>query len=399
MACTWERAYDPRPLPSKGSAMVPPFLADIAVAALLGGSAVGFFLFCIRPQLAARGARTAAYAVTAGASGLALAFVVVDALIQLPTVLLAVPILLLVAAWISPDELVGLTGGPQPVPPEVDAVFTQAIQAWECIEVGDVDGAAAAIDGLERLRTPATDHYVELWRQFMTEERARRSGHRVSSRSTRSEIQAEASRLRASEDPLSPGRAWAVVGLAAIIGAAPAVYTARACIGVELLLPTQATEFTDAAPPFLDDPEPGARLVTDVVLDLEDEASSRHDPDAHQQLVDAGFVIAYHRVWQTSIGDQIEASESSFEDAAGALYFHQQVNRYACGFSNEAFAGPGDAVGLQVRYGSGPHPIVEQVSWVLGARRYVVSVGTAAAPADHERVRNLAQRVVKEQRP
>lgn len=119
-------------------------------------------------------------------------------------------------------------------------------------------------------------------------------------------------------------------------------------------------------------PEAGATLISDQVMDLEAAAESRHDPDTREQLVEAGFLTATSRDWLAADGRHIGADIFVFRDEVGALRFHRTVNRYACQFSNEAFEGPLHGIGLEVRWSRGD-PILEQISWVNGDRRYIVS--------------------------
>lgn len=379
---------------------MPPFIADIAFSALWAASAVGFYLFCIRPQLARRRARPAAFLVPGMAAAAVLVLLVAQAFLAVPPILFVAPTVILVALWMSPDELIGLMGGPRPLAPSIDAAFAQSSQAWARLQVGDVDGASEAVEELERIRTTGTDRYVGLWSRFMAEERARRSGTRASSESTLLAIREEASRLRTLDVRLGPRQSWAAVGLAMVVGMSPALFAARACIGVELLLPAGAIEASGDLPLLANAhvplPEPGAELVLERPLTLEAAAESRHDPATYDQLVDAGYLAGWVRIWRMPNGDQIESGVFEFSDRAGALQYHEQVNRHACQFSNEAFAGPDSGIGLQVRYGSGPHPIVEQVSWVIGPRRHVVSVGTTEAPPDHARILQLAEQAIED---
>ncbi len=318
--------------------------------------------------------------------------------VPIPLLAVVVPWTLVLISAIWPQLVVRLTGGARPLDSDVEAAISSAREVWSRYEQGDLDGAAGSVDRLETVRTTTTSRYIDLWQRFASQ--APGSGEEAgrSREETLQQIRLETFVI-AARGPTPQRSRWAAVMLAAVIGASPTLIEARACIGVELLLPSTSTEFTTEVPSFLHDPEPGARLVSDLVLTLEQEAATRFDPDSYQQLVDAGFVLASHRVWLTPQGEQIEASEAIFEHADGALRFHQQVNRYACQFSNEAFAGPDGSVGLQVRHSTGPHPIVEQVSWVFGARRYVVSVGTVEAPPDHERVIHLAEEAMDVSRP
>jgi hypothetical protein len=280
--------------------------------------------------------------------------------------------------------------------PEVEAAISGAREAWAKYELGDMDGAAERIAQLDAIRTPVTSRYVDLWHQFIAEERAQAGAGNQSNEQTLEEIRRETVGISASGPNLGTRRAWVALVLVGVIGASPTLIEARACIGVEFLLPAKATEVAGNVPPLRDAllyfSDSGAPLVGDEGMTLEQYSSTRADPETHQQLVDDGFLVGWSRTWRTVDGDQIETGVSQFKDAEGALRYHRHVNQYACQFSNEAFVGPGGGIGLQMRYASGPHPIVEQVSWVLGARRYVISVGTAGAPPNHDRLLDLAQR-------
>lgn len=188
----------------------------------------------------------------------------------------------------------------------------------------------------------------------------------------------------------------AFLGLA-IPSGVQSVVLARACIDVEGLLPTVPAGVVDRVPPItealLPAPEPGSVLLVSQAVDLEAAAASRHDPDARRHLVDAGFRRGVVREWEASDGRRIHADVFEFGDAAGALRFQAVTNRYACGFANEAFGTLRQGIGLQVRWSTGD-PIEEQVSWVSGNRRYVVSVSHRAPPTDHSRILEIAERAI-----
>ena len=77
------------------------------------------------------------------------------------------------------------------------------------------------------------------------------------------------------------------------------------------------------------------------------------------------------------------------------MQFQRQMTLYACRFSEQAFETMYPAsVGLQVRYSTGD-PIVEQIAWVDGARRLVVSQSFTQRPADHAAVVELARRALQ----
>ena len=177
--------------------------------------------------------------------------------------------------------------------------------------------------------------------------------------------------------------------LAVLVPIAADSYAARrACIEAEPLL-ASATGMAPslgtpaAALPMW--PEPGATLTFDAPMDLAQTADSRHDPETLGQLTEAGFVTAHARQWTAADGRVIQADVMEFADPTGALAYQERVTRYACGFSNLAFEAPQEGIGLQVRWSRGD-PIVEQVSWVAGARRFLVSVRLGAPPADHARI-------------
>jgi hypothetical protein len=146
----------------------------------------------------------------------------------------------------------------------------------------------------------------------------------------------------------------------------------------------------------LDDPGVGPEAFAEGYQDLEAAAASRHDPDSLKQLGIHGFRGAYHREFRTDDGFVISSAVYEFSSVANAVDFQAYANRYACVFSNEAFAGPapGDGVGLQIRYGQGS-PIVEQVSWVRGPRRYIIALDFPARPADHSTIRRLAEGAIR----
>jgi hypothetical protein len=111
--------------------------------------------------------------------------------------------------------------------------------------------------------------------------------------------------------------------------------------------------------------------------------------------VAAGFVGAYRRDWQTPEGRTLSAEIFEFASSAGAMQFHRQMTEYACRFSEQAFETVFPAsVGLQVRYSSGD-PIVEQIAWVDGSRRLVVTQSFAQPPPDHAAVVELVRRALQ----
>jgi hypothetical protein len=143
---------------------------------------------------------------------------------------------------------------------------------------------------------------------------------------------------------------------------------------------------------LLTDPGTAATLIDQGVLGLDTLAASRHDPNSRQYLIDDGYVSGYTRTWETPDGRTIDAEVEQFADGSGAAAFDRSMIIHACGYSNTAFEVPGGGVGLQIGYGTGD-PIHEQISWVVGARRLLVSHTFLTAPATHCVILDLAARM------
>jgi len=383
----------------EGMPLMAGILLRAAGEALLAASSTALFLFWVRPELQRRRASRLAFAVAVALALVVPVRLLMASLVPVPFFVLVGSTMLLVAVRLFPGVLIRVTGGARPMAPAAEAILQRINLALGRYEAGDPPGATAQLEQLNALRTPDTERYIDLWLRYVEEERARRKGIRESSSTTLRQIGEEAERLTPRIDPPEPRRAWAVVGLAALIGAGPALIAARACISVETLLPTSASEeildgSLPVTPALKSQPEPGATILYDAPWDLEAAAEARHDPDTRAQLVEAGFVRAHATIWRATDGFQLSSDVFVFRDAAGALSFHRDVNRYACQFSNEAFSAR-NGIGLQVRWSSGDR-IVEQISWVSGPRRYVVSVGALSPPADHSRVRRLADHVLRD---
>ena len=180
-----------------------------------------------------------------------------------------------------------------------------------------------------------------------------------------------------------------VVVESVLVYAGPAYASMITCFDAEAILadaeppPANGAPLADALP--YTPPEPGATYVFHFPMNLEQTASSRHDPATRDQLADAGFEGAHLRAWYAADGRGIQADVMEFGTPHGAAAYQAQVTRHACQYANEAFEAPMGGIGMQVRYGTGD-PIVEQISWVAGNRRYLVSVTEDAAPADHRRI-------------
>ena len=203
-------------------------------------------------------------------------------------------------------------------------------------------------------------------------------------------------------DPAVPTAMRSVAaGLAAILFlstatwvVAPAYASLQACMDAEEILadvepqPPNPMPLPDAIPH--PPPEPGALYAFSFPQNLEQAATSRHDENTRAQLVEAGFVAGHFRSWYAADGRWIQIDAFEFGTEEGAARYQAAVTRHACQFANEAFTAPMDGIGLQVRYGSGD-PIVEQISWLAGNRRYLVSHSALDVPSDHGRILAIQQ--------
>ena len=148
---------------------------------------------------------------------------------------------------------------------------------------------------------------------------------------------------------------------------ATGVTARQACIWSDLPSGQASTLGMDTSGAIADSlltvPEPGAQILTDLALDLELASESRHDPDAREELEEAGFVAGHLREWWAADGRLIHVDAFEFDDTGGALEYQRSVTRYACDFANEHFAAPGGGVGFQVRYESGTRSSSRSAGW------------------------------------
>lgn len=287
-------------------------------------------------------------------------------------------------------------------------MFERINAAGRHFEVGDLDAAEAALRAARARARPETAAYADLWLRLVDEERRRRDGARISSAPTRDAIDMEMTRIRSRRARPSAGRTLLVLaaGVAVAIGVPPAFgrsmpTPATACEDAAVILAAaeaapRATAIQDAALSHLTLTRPvgAAATIVDTGLNLTAAARSRHDPDARAKLVAAGFIDGYARTWVGERVLQMHAEIFRFETAAGAAGFHHVATEYACRFANLAFAGPNGETGLQVRYSTGD-PIVEQLAWVDGSMRIVVSRGFDEPPPDHGLIIDLARQAAE----
>jgi hypothetical protein len=364
---------------------------------------VAYGLFCMLPALRAAGARPAAMLagwllIAVSPLGAAL-----DAFIGLPFIWFIVVSIVILAVGGYPKLLVTVTGGPRPLEANVASLFAAVDAAGKSFEIGDVEAWQAALEDLDRARSPQLDRYIDLVQRYAREEVGRRAGSRHSSRETLMELKLEATRIRSGVGP--PGLLIAaVLVLCFLVAASPSVafdlergvQLARTC--------PEALDRVDAArrdAPEVDldawplshlvlvDPGAPATTMWDGSLNLERAALSRHNPRARDLLEENGFGRGYLRAWDTADGRLVDAEILAFGTADGAWAFHRAMTAYACGYSNQAFVGPADSVGLRVLYGTGD-PIREQLTWVDGTMRVQVSRSFETEPADHAEIVRLA---------
>jgi hypothetical protein len=372
-------------------------LLPVVVDATIAGGAIAVYVACILPQLRWQRASAVGVVVSAFLAAAVPLSLALRAVTPVPFLVSLLAWALLVAIWTWPAALIRVTGGRRPMSRDAESAFAIISQAIERFDVGDVEGAAAILRGLDAHRSAQTSRYVDLWQRYGEEELGRRAGRRESSRQTREEISSELRSMMAGRG-IGRRAAWTVVVVAALVGATPAMARAGTCLHVTQLLPQRASpasrEADVLAAALLAAPEPGARLVYDGALDLDAAVEAKVDPESRRQLVDAGFVAGYERFWEAADGRPISSDVLEFRDAAGALSFQRGVNLYACRFSTEAFRGPGHGIGLRTSWSRGD-PISEQVSWTDGTRRFVVSIRYLTAPEDHLRVLGIAERALE----
>ncbi len=313
--------------------------------------------------------------------------------------------MLVLIAWFTSPYLVRVTGGPRPSHNDLTDVTRCVQEANEHFAVGDIDAWRAELGKLDALRTPTTERYIDLWQRYAAEEVERRAGVRRSSLETLEAIRTTAAEMTARVFGLRPALLRSLVAAAVVVAVLPqaAVATllpgasANVCIQAAALLSSTPVRGEQASDPATlagllpTDPGTTATLVGQGTLSLDALAASRYEPNARQLLINDRYVSGYARMWETAEGRGMDVEVEQFTSASGAAAFDRQMVTYACRYSNMAFAVPGGGVGLQIRYGTGD-PIAEQISWVVGARRLLLSRTFLAPPATHGLVLDLAAR-------
>ncbi len=361
-------------------------------------------LACVWPSLRVGGARRALLALVAACIAAPSLLTALSAVAPVRAAIWPAG-MLVILAWLTSSWLVRLTGGPRPSRNDLTELRQCVQEANEHFAVGDIDTWREELGKLNALRTPTTERYIDLWQRYAAEEVERRAGVRRSSQETLEAMRTAANEMTARVFGLRRRLLGTLVAVAVVVAVLPQVAVATFLPRVSADVCIQATALLSSTPASGEQPsdpatlagllptDPGtaATLVGQGTLSLDALAASRYEPNARQLLIDDRYVSGYARSWNTAEGREIDVEVEQFATASGAAAFDRQMVTYACDYSNMAFAVPGGGVGLQVRYGTGD-PIAEQISWVVGARRMLVSRTFLAPPATHGLVLDLAAR-------
>jgi len=381
------------------------FLLPVGVALVFGFLSLGALavhLWVFRPRLRVLGARRAALAVSdlvTAAIPVSLALFAILPDPQPAVFLLVVGCIAWFGIGLAPRTLIRLSGGQSLMYPHAELLW-HAESAWQAVTYGDAGRAAAIAASLPPGTTEDSREYVSVWQQF--------AGEAGRMPVDRERAWGFAQRLRELEGKLvgsaMPHRRLAVLLLSvvALVGGVPLAVdfalTGAPCAGAEWLLLSGrllADAGTGADTPLESTLlHPEGTLLEDRPMGIEDAAASRGYSEARAVLERYGFSAAYRRATRLDDGMQIQTDVFEFSEARGAQDWHAWINRNACQFSNETFAAPGPAIGLQLRRQTPVFHIVEQVSWVVGNRRFVISRGFVDRPPNHDMILGIGHRAV-----
>lgn len=139
--------------------------------------------------------------------------------------------------------------------------------------------------------------------------------------------------------------------------------------------------FGDLGSLLVGDGPPGFVYQGEQPMTLEQAANSRSDlEEGRATFRRYDYRVGYARVWTKGAVTAL-AHVFQFSSRGNAVAFETYASRYACEFSTEAFSiteVPG-SIGLRIRYRDGT--IADQLSFVRGERRYLVSLRSPARPA------------------
>jgi hypothetical protein len=110
-------------------------------------------------------------------------------------------------------------------------------------------------------------------------------------------------------------------------------------------------------------------------------AEGRRDPQYWlDEAAATGFQGGYEHWWDIDPGPIAEAAVLQFADHAGAVKYQDDLTYGSCTSSRDSFPAPevAGSVGLQIWWSDGD--ISEQVSFVRGSRRFIVSIRAGSTP-------------------
>lgn len=124
------------------------------------------------------------------------------------------------------------------------------------------------------------------------------------------------------------------------------------------------------------------------VLSLEAAAERKADDDLWRVALNRfRFTRGYHSDWRLDDSTFLGAEVYEFETPQGAIRADSFATQVGCTYANDVFKVDRYGIGLQTRTSG----ITEQVSFVVGSRRFVIFLTSAEAPTDHKAIRRLAR--------
>jgi hypothetical protein len=357
--------------------------------ALVAGSIVLYAVACVDPAVRAEGGRFRARLAVLGISAAVVALLGASAFLGPPFAVagfgVAVFILLVPAGWI-----VRGTGGPEWTAAQI-VVREGVARAYQRLGYGDPDGWRQEMMLIERPPDPALGEYVASLHE-MARELERGAPPQPS---TSQRLGAAYGRAFVG-DGLRRPLAAALILLAVVGAAGPAFAAERARAGAcddALAIVDRIKPEVISGASRLENLVPrhpgiiGAVALFRDRLDLVAAVESRVDPRTEAQLIEAGFVEGLRRGWEAEIG-VIAADAFEFDSPEGALRFHRDVTAYACSFAERTFPVGDNAVGMRINYRSEPH-IRDQIAWIDGRHRVLVSIGYTDVPFDTSDIKRL----------
>ena len=134
----------------------------------------------------------------------------------------------------------------------------------------------------------------------------------------------------------------------------------------------------------------GVPTTADTFMTLQQAAETRRDPaEGERVLRRYGYVGGYRRDWMSN-GRLMSVFAYQFSSARNAQAFDVYANESVCPYGTETFNFPDlpGATGLRLRTATGG--IAEQMSFVRGARRFVVGLTFGGPLPGHDDIHTLA---------